>query len=356
MKNGYFKGGTMKKTLLKKLLYELDYIELQGISLEIATNLLSKHFQEEDDSFSMQDIFLTLSYLRDISMIKESNKGIDLCPAATIFAKSKHLSTLEALAYFESMLQDQKYQQIWKSFLLSSTPSLCIPQKSFHPFDEAILQQTLLFQNQQNKTINADLTVLMKQILQEYLEEPTLISKTLGAFYAKTLLSYDTHTKEYKNIDKEMIPYEHLNHILDILPEKGIPVERNDTRHIQSFYKDTLFHEYNHTCALCQIAFPPLLVASHIKPFRDCAHIFEAIDYHNGLLLCKNHDLLFDQGYISFHTDGTLLISDELQQKLHNMPSYLLHSNFKLPKQYLTKERLKFLQYHQQYIYKGNHS
>jgi predicted restriction endonuclease len=32
------------------------------------------------------------------------------------------------------------------------------------------------------------------------------------------------------------------------------------------------------------------------------------------LLLCPNHDSLFDKGYISFDGDGTILISDSLDE------------------------------------------
>jgi predicted restriction endonuclease len=32
------------------------------------------------------------------------------------------------------------------------------------------------------------------------------------------------------------------------------------------------------------------------------------------LLLCPNHDALFDKGYISFNEDGAILISDSLDE------------------------------------------
>lgn len=33
---------------------------------------------------------------------------------------------------------------------------------------------------------------------------------------------------------------------------------------------------------------------------------------YNGLLLCPNHDCLFDNGIISFNDDGTIMISTEM--------------------------------------------
>ncbi|MDI6678271.1 HNH endonuclease [Bacillus wiedmannii] len=37
---------------------------------------------------------------------------------------------------------------------------------------------------------------------------------------------------------------------------------------------------------------------------------------NNGLLLCPNHDALFDKGYISFGDDGEILISISLDESL----------------------------------------
>nr|WP_242435512.1 HNH endonuclease [Bacillus toyonensis] len=37
---------------------------------------------------------------------------------------------------------------------------------------------------------------------------------------------------------------------------------------------------------------------------------------NNGLLLCPNHDVLFDKGFISFGDDGRILISNSLDEAL----------------------------------------
>ncbi|WP_306298946.1 HNH endonuclease [Bacillus sp. OV166] len=51
------------------------------------------------------------------------------------------------------------------------------------------------------------------------------------------------------------------------------------------------------------------LIASHIKPWSK-SNNQERLDVDNGLLLCPNHDALFDKGYISFDDDGRILISE----------------------------------------------
>lgn len=70
-------------------------------------------------------------------------------------------------------------------------------------------------------------------------------------------------------------------------------------------------------CAVCGLNEPAFLVASHIKPWRACSHI-ERLDPFNGLLLCPNHDKLFDKGYITFSNDGKIFISHLLSKDARN--------------------------------------
>ena len=51
------------------------------------------------------------------------------------------------------------------------------------------------------------------------------------------------------------------------------------------------------------------LRASHIKPWAACENDADRLDGNNGLMLAPHIDHLFDRAYISFHDDGTLLVS-----------------------------------------------
>lgn len=51
------------------------------------------------------------------------------------------------------------------------------------------------------------------------------------------------------------------------------------------------------------------LRASHIRPWRDCADYRQRLDGSNGLLLTPSIDHLFDRGFISFESNGELLVS-----------------------------------------------
>ncbi|SDN46028.1 HNH endonuclease [Fictibacillus solisalsi] len=66
-------------------------------------------------------------------------------------------------------------------------------------------------------------------------------------------------------------------------------------------------------CKICGVSDSRFLVASHIKPWSKSDNQ-ERLDVNNGLLLCPNHDSLFDRGLISFNENGEILISPSLDE------------------------------------------
>lgn len=81
----------------------------------------------------------------------------------------------------------------------------------------------------------------------------------------------------------------------------------------QSGFRRNLIKKYG-KCCLCGVEAPELLLASHIKPWKDSDEDEKGAT-SNGLLLCPNHDRLFDRGLISFNDDGTILISEKMSEK-----------------------------------------
>ncbi|WP_195945401.1 HNH endonuclease [Paraclostridium bifermentans] len=78
----------------------------------------------------------------------------------------------------------------------------------------------------------------------------------------------------------------------------------------QGPFRDKLISR-DKNCVICGLDIKNLLVASHIKPW-SVSNEYEKQDENNGLLLCANHDALFDKGYITFDGSGKLIISDEI--------------------------------------------
>lgn len=121
--------------------------------------------------------------------------------------------------------------------------------------------------------------------------------------------------------------------------------------YLQIIYKNGLKEECMQLfgkiqCMLENLDFPPIcLIASHIKPF-NLASDEEAYDPNNGLLLGRNMDSLFDQGFISFKKGGKIMVSNRLTDRVKN---YL--SAFSLDNRLLNEKREAYLEYHRSNIF-----
>lgn len=345
----------MKKNMLKKILTILDIIEIHGIAGKNLPYSIEKELMKDNITFSHQQLEYLVQYFFSHQFLHDTTRGADLAPCATIFAKSDSNSRVEALSIFECYYQNNEFRSTFHQLLTHSFHKVDL----FGYFDEisySILTQTSLFYEENDYVrLRREYIDDLERIMKEYdqPEEPFFpLSVTLCARYTSSIVAHEDTSIDYKNKSNTIVPYEHMNTILHVIPRRGVPSDRNETKALQSFYKDTLFHECEHACPICEIDIPHMLIASHIKPFRDCAHIYEAIDYNNGLLLCRNHDYLFDQGYISFTEEGKIMISKQLKDK-RNLSAYVIDETYCLPHCLMSKARKLFLNYHRKHIFKG---
>ncbi|MDP3810484.1 MAG: HNH endonuclease signature motif containing protein [Hydrogenophaga sp.] len=70
---------------------------------------------------------------------------------------------------------------------------------------------------------------------------------------------------------------------------------------------------YWQACAVTGYRDTGLLVASHIKPWRDCTSA-ERLNLYNGLLLTPNLDKAFDSGLVTFTKKGPIALSPLLTE------------------------------------------
>ena len=99
--------------------------------------------------------------------------------------------------------------------------------------------------------------------------------------------------------------------------------------------------DYWHGCAISQCPLTWMLIASHIKPWRDSDNQ-ERLDDYNGLLLLPNYDKLFDLGYISFDQKGKIMYSRLLDK--FDRDTIGLTNDLHLVK--FEEQHLKYLKYH----------
>lgn len=345
----------MKKSIFKKILTILDAIETSGVSIDSALPMIQKKLDQENIKTETNEVTELLRRMNELRFFRHVPCGIDLSPSATIMSRSDPSTEVEALALLECLIRNNAYRNRFRE-LIKTNPYLNDEQLALvlpDPFFFKLMKETVLYEVKQNTyRINPLLLSDTAHIIMEYDELHPLVSTTLCALYTADIVNHEDQSIPYRNTDMEMIDYPYKKIITDIIPRTGIPCEREETKTLQTFYKDTLFHEFEHCCPLCGIDLPHMLIASHIKPFRDCAHIYECSDYHNGLLLCRNHDYLFDQGYISFQDDGVIMISEELAKKENLESAYMIHTDDILQKAYLNETRRMFLDYHRSHIFK----
>ncbi len=148
-----------------------------------------------------------------------------------------------------------------------------------------------------------------------------------------------------------------VHDVFSELEEKRIELEAlpQKTREatIQARVGQGLFRErlINHWegCSVTGFENTDLLVASHIKPWRDCTPA-EALSMTNGLLLLPNIDLAFDRGFVSFNATGEIIFSPQFSEADANAigitPSMKLRWCFPKHKE--------FLDYHRSQVFRAD--
>lgn len=134
------------------------------------------------------------------------------------------------------------------------------------------------------------------------------------------------------------------NQLLGIMKETEAEAKRK-LRLGQEQFKKTLGQLWNHKCALCDVKILALLRASHAKPWRDCSDE-ERLNPYNGILLCCNHDALYDRGFISFDEKGKICISKQIPKEEFSVYGISYDSQISC-----YPENIKFLNWHRKYIY-----
>jgi len=124
----------------------------------------------------------------------------------------------------------------------------------------------------------------------------------------------------------------------------------------QQFFRQTVLNAYGVRCCISGINVPRLLVASHIKPWRDFPN--ERLDPRNGLCLSSLHDAAFDAGLITLDKHLSVVLSKRLKSYF---PQLELEQNFtpfegtpiRLPEK-IAEPDPEFLRYHRKMIFKDD--
>jgi len=157
----------------------------------------------------------------------------------------------------------------------------------------------------------------------------------------KRFLEY-VESDYHKRLDDSILAEEKC-----ILEDKTIPATERDaivkSRIGQGRFRNKLIN-YWQGCAVTECLTTPLLLASHIRPWRKSDNE-QRLDVYNGLLLTPNLDKLFDKGYISFDRKGRIIHSSALTEG--DIKSLALSPDMHLIK--IEDAHQQYLAYHREY-------
>ncbi|WP_293659044.1 HNH endonuclease [Anaeromicrobium sp.] len=174
---------------------------------------------------------------------------------------------------------------------------------------------------------------------------------------------YELNKISGEYILKKIQEKNYLNHILNNNSNQGYVKERSviydssdltgrekdqlvKVRIGQGKFKQLLLKRYG-KCHICGLVQEEFLIASHIKPWKDCDEK-EKVDTNNGFLLCPHHDAVFDRGYITFNNEGEIIISNELSYSAKILLN--IRDGMKIE---LDEHNKKYLSWHRQNIFRS---
>jgi putative restriction endonuclease len=118
---------------------------------------------------------------------------------------------------------------------------------------------------------------------------------------------------------------------------------RKQVQQEQSLFLERQRELWDGQCPICHINLPKMMRATHAKPFKDSL-LEEKNDPYNGIFLCANHAILYEEGLISFDGSGKLHISQQITPEDYS--KFQLTANKKIT---INKENKTYFRWHKRY-------
>lgn len=144
-----------------------------------------------------------------------------------------------------------------------------------------------------------------------------------------------------------------LSYAYDDLPPIGKEREVLVSQRInQHYFRSTLLHNYHGSCCLTGIEMLQLLVASHIKPWRDSDPKTERLAASNGLLLNAFHDRAFDKGFITIDKDYRVVVSPVVEHTSANDEWLFSFAGARISLPAIMPPDRRFIEYHNDVVFR----
>lgn len=136
--------------------------------------------------------------------------------------------------------------------------------------------------------------------------------------------------------------------VIDVALEKNVDAVVK-ARVNQNVFRNRVIESWNGKCAVTGCSLTGVLIASHIKPWRDCCENNEWLNPYNGILLSPNIDKLFDRGLITFDDNGHIVFSS----KLSASEAESLGITQECALRWVDERHKPFLAYHRSNVFQG---
>lgn len=123
----------------------------------------------------------------------------------------------------------------------------------------------------------------------------------------------------------------------------------------QQFFREAVLASYNTACCITGLSNKELLIASHIKPWKD-SNSCEKIDPKNGICINALHDKAFDRGFLTISNKYKVIVSNEIKdvcdgETVERFFNIFEGNKIHLPDKFLPKK--EFLEYHNECVFEN---
>ena len=150
-----------------------------------------------------------------------------------------------------------------------------------------------------------------------------------------------------KNIASPQIRYA----VVNLVPEGEEREVHRRERVNQQYFRNSLMANYGEKCCLTGLAVTELLVASHIKPWRDSNPKTERLNASNGILLNALHDKAFDKGLMTLSKNCEVILSPKLTRDGITTEWLFKYEGQKIAMPSIMPPSQVFIEYHQDVVF-----
>lgn len=143
---------------------------------------------------------------------------------------------------------------------------------------------------------------------------------------------------------------------IDMIPVGEYREKLIKTRVGQYFFRMSVLNAYENKCCVTGLMKSEILVASHIKPWKDSDSKTERTNPSNGLCLNSLHDKAFDRGLITIDKKYNIILSKQIRNVDMDTNTKIWFESYNkkqiiLPDKFLPGK--DFIEYHNDVIFLG---